>query len=164
MLLDKLLPAISVRWPWGVEEGTAIKVQQDNASPHIPTDDQWFCAAVEEYGRRVELVFQPPNSPDLNVLDLGLFTAIQARQRLRMTRDLDELIAAVEASYWELPPATINACLLTLEATMDKCIQEYGGNAFKPAHMAKARLEKEGRLPLNLRCSDRTAEVLSLSL
>ncbi|KAG3009877.1 hypothetical protein PC128_g17925 [Phytophthora cactorum] len=75
MLLDKLLPAISVRWPWGVEEGTAIKVQQDNASPHIPTDDQWFCAAVEEYGRRVELVFQPPNNPDLNVLDLGLFTA-----------------------------------------------------------------------------------------
>ncbi|KAG6956316.1 hypothetical protein JG688_00011482 [Phytophthora aleatoria] len=47
---------------------------------------------------------------------------------------------------------------------MDKRIQEYGGNAFKPAHMAKARLEKEGRLPLSLRCSDRTAEVLSLSL
>ncbi|KAG3243282.1 hypothetical protein PI124_g11892 [Phytophthora idaei] len=144
---------------WGVEEGTAIKVQQDNASPHVPTDGQWFCAVVEEYGRRVELVFQPPNSPDLNVLDLGLFTAIQARQRLRMTRDLDELMAAVEASYWELPPVTINACFLTLQATMDKCIQEYGGNAFKPAHMAKARLEKEGRLPLSL--SERVASPCS---
>ncbi|KAG2783446.1 hypothetical protein Pcac1_g6612 [Phytophthora cactorum] len=64
MLLDKLLPAISQRWPWSVEEGTPIKLQQYNASPHIPTDDQWFCAAVEEYGRRVELVFQLLNSPD----------------------------------------------------------------------------------------------------
>ncbi|KAG2799716.1 hypothetical protein PC116_g11794 [Phytophthora cactorum] len=117
----------------------AIKVQQDNASPHIPTDDQWICAAVGEYGRRVELVFQPPNSPDLNMLDLGLFTAIQARQRLRMTRDLDELIAAVEASYWELLPATINACFLTLQATMDKCIQEYGGNAL--SQLIRRRLD-----------------------
>ncbi|KAG2926665.1 hypothetical protein PC117_g14800 [Phytophthora cactorum] len=43
--------------------------------PSLRDGRGWFCAAVEEYGRRVELVFQPPNNPDLNVLDLGLFTA-----------------------------------------------------------------------------------------
>ncbi|KAG3135331.1 hypothetical protein PC128_g26078 [Phytophthora cactorum] len=88
-------------------------------------------------GMALPIAFPATLSVDL-YSPLGLFTAIQARQRPRMTRDLDELIAAVDASYWELSPATINACFLTLQATMDKCIQDYGGNAFKPAHMAKA--------------------------
>ncbi|TYZ67626.1 hypothetical protein PybrP1_000870 [[Pythium] brassicae (nom. inval.)] len=37
----------------------------------------------------------PANSPDLNVLDLGLFTAMQARQRRKPARALDELARAM---------------------------------------------------------------------
>ncbi|ETL87963.1 hypothetical protein L917_12953 [Phytophthora nicotianae] len=47
---------------------------------------------------------------------------------------------------------------------MNKCIEEKGGNDFKPVHMRKAHLAKEGRLPLSIRCSSTAAEVLSLSV
>ncbi|ETK85759.1 hypothetical protein L915_09537 [Phytophthora nicotianae] len=114
-----------------MDESVKIDVQQDNATPHIPTDDWRFLEAVEQCGRSIELVFQPPNSPDLNVLDLGLFTEIQSRQEQHLTRDFDELMAVVEAAYWELPPPTINATILRLQTTMNKCIEEKGGNDFK---------------------------------
>jgi hypothetical protein len=109
----------------------------------------------------MELSCQPPNSPDLNCLDLDLFTAIQARQRLCAPRSFEELIDAVSAAYWELPPSTINATFLSLQGTMDACILGAGGNAFRPRHMAKAKLEREGRLPVSLPCSPETSTIVS---
>ncbi|KAE9265608.1 hypothetical protein PR003_g32404, partial [Phytophthora rubi] len=97
MLIDKLLPAIRSKW------GTRITIQQDNASPHIDPKDSAFCAAVDALDLNVVLKFQPPNSPDLNCLDLGAFHAIQARQQLRSPRTLAELVAATTEAYWELP-------------------------------------------------------------
>lgn len=35
---------------------------------------------------------QPPNNPDINVLDLGLFNAIQTLQYQTAARNIDELI------------------------------------------------------------------------
>ncbi|GMF46400.1 unnamed protein product [Phytophthora lilii] len=104
-------------------------------------------------------MLQPPNSPDLNCLDLGLFNAIQAR--LRTPRNIDQLIEAVSDSYWELPPAIINAAFLSLQGSMDLCIRDGGGNAFKLPHMAKAKLEREGRLPTSVQCSPETAAIVS---
>ncbi|KAG6616384.1 Transposase, Tc1-like protein [Phytophthora cinnamomi] len=120
-----------------------------------------FADAVQQQELDIELCCQPPNSPGLNCLDLGLFAAIQARQRLRTPRSFDELIDAVTAAYWELPPSTINAAFLSLQGSMDLCIQDTGGNTFKPPHMAKAKLQREGRLPLSLQCSPKTAVIVS---
>ena len=39
---------------------------------------------------------QPPNSLDLNVLDLGFFNSIQNLQHEQLTSIIDELISAVE--------------------------------------------------------------------
>ncbi|ETL39188.1 hypothetical protein F441_22009 [Phytophthora nicotianae CJ01A1] len=114
-----------------MDESAKIVIQQENASPHIATDDPRFLKAVAQGKRSIGLFFQPPNSPDLNVLDLGLFTEIQSRQEQHLTRDFDELMAVVEAAYWELPPPTINATILRLQTTMNKCIEEKGGNDFK---------------------------------
>jgi hypothetical protein len=119
----------------------------------LPTFCQ-FCQAARDAGKDIGLRLQPPNSPDLNCCDLGLFTAVQARQRLRQTRTIDELIAATEAAYWELPPATINATFLSLQCAMDSCIQASGSNKYRIAHMAKAKLEREGRLPVSISCSE----------
>ncbi|GMF45421.1 unnamed protein product [Phytophthora fragariaefolia] len=112
-------------------------------------------------GRHVELRYQPANSPDLNVLDLGLFCAIQARQRKKIARTLDELIETITESNWELPARTINAAFLRLQDSMDQCIQQRGDNAYNPRHMKKAKLEREGRLPLSIRCSDEAAVYLA---
>ncbi|GMF50356.1 unnamed protein product [Phytophthora fragariaefolia] len=101
MLIDKRLPAILSKRPGG-GRGTRIRIQQDNASPHIDPKDSAFCAAVSALDLNVALKFQPPNSPDLNCLDLEAFNAIQARQQLRSPHALAELVAATGRSWLPL--------------------------------------------------------------
>ncbi|GMF37723.1 unnamed protein product [Phytophthora fragariaefolia] len=110
-------------------------------------------AAVTTSGCNVDLRFQPPNSPDLYVLDLFIFNAIQARQQLEMASTLDELMANVKRAYGELPASTLNAAFLTLQCSMDSCVAAGGNNDFKPRHMAKAEMEREGRLSRRIQCS-----------
>lgn len=93
-LIQHVLPAIGARMPLP-PNGTRVAIQQDNAPPHIATTDPEFYHAVLESGRDVALRFPPPNSPNLNCCDLGLFTAVQARQ----IRTIDELIEATEAAF-----------------------------------------------------------------
>ncbi|GMF34460.1 unnamed protein product [Phytophthora fragariaefolia] len=64
----------------------------------------------------------------------------------------------ITESYWELPPQTINFAFMSLQDSMDQCIIQRGDNDFKPRHTKKAQLEREGRLPLRIRCSDEAAE------
>ena len=72
-----LLPAIKQKWP--VEEfGEPIFIQQDNAKTHIDVNDVVFKEAATADGFDIRLMYQPPNSPDLNALDLGLFSGIKS--------------------------------------------------------------------------------------
>ncbi|GJS17051.1 hypothetical protein Tco_0411523 [Tanacetum coccineum] len=73
-LLQKVLPAIRARWTQG--HMGPIYIQQDNAKPHIGVDDAEFLQEASQDGFDIRIRFQPPNSPDLNVLDLGFFRAI----------------------------------------------------------------------------------------
>ncbi len=67
--LDKVIPAVKNKMP---DNAQNVIFQHDNATPHgsittallegVSTDG--WCFAVKP---------QPPNSPDLNVLDLGFF-------------------------------------------------------------------------------------------
>ena len=78
MLLTKVIPAIKEKWP--AELAKDIYIQWDNARPHqIPRDEEWF-QATQTDGWNINFIFQPPQSPDLNVLDLGLFRTIQSLQ------------------------------------------------------------------------------------
>ncbi|KAG2958806.1 hypothetical protein PC116_g28862 [Phytophthora cactorum] len=161
MLIQHLLPAVCERWP-SICNGELLRVQQDNPPPppaHISPVDTQLVAAAAKLGLSIELCCQPPNSPDLNCLDLSLFSAIQARQRLRTPRSIEELVEAVKAAYWDLPPSTINAAFLSLQGSMDLCILGGSGNAFKP--LGKAKLQQEGRLPESVQCSPETAVIMS---
>ena len=68
-LIYHVLPAIKIKWP-GNLSNTRIKIQQDNAGPHIGSSYQEILHVVIEMGLQVDLVSQPSNSPDLNVLVL----------------------------------------------------------------------------------------------
>nr|GEY39158.1 hypothetical protein [Tanacetum cinerariifolium] len=70
-LIEKVLPDIRAKWPRG--HTRSIYIQQDNAKPHINVNDSAFLEAASRDGFDIRLCFQPPNSPDLNVLDLGFF-------------------------------------------------------------------------------------------
>ena len=76
-MINFLLPAIRQRWP-AAERGTTIWIQHDNAKTHIPVDDPEFVVAAQAEGWDIRLRCQPPNSPDLNILDLGFFAALQS--------------------------------------------------------------------------------------
>lgn len=47
-----------------------------NVRTHINCDDKEFHRVAMEDEFDIRLMYQPPNSPDLNILDLGLFSAI----------------------------------------------------------------------------------------
>ena len=65
-IIEKLLPVIKEKWPSNASD-CAIKIQQDNARPHISPMDVEFCNAVKANDLNVQLVCQPPNSPDMNM-------------------------------------------------------------------------------------------------
>ena len=57
-------------------------------------------AAGTSEGRNIRLLLQPPNSPDLNVLDLGFFRN-GLHQYLTPAKGIDDLVAAVQAAFDE---------------------------------------------------------------
>jgi hypothetical protein len=73
MLLNNVLPAIYSTFP---DTEASIFVQQDNAGPHISPDDPDFVDAVKDSDWGINLVFQPPNSPDFNLNDLGFISLL----------------------------------------------------------------------------------------
>jgi hypothetical protein len=143
-LLAKLLPAMRSRF----QRNTPIFIQQDNARPHILPTHQQFLAAAQSDGYDFRLQCQPPNSPDMNILELGFFYAIQLIQYPKPTRTLDELITAVLESFNEIEPQSLNFNFLTLQKVLNECMDNDGGNNFKIPHMGKHTLLKAGKFQL----------------
>lgn len=74
MLLHNVIPSIKSKWPSHLPKD--IWIQWDNVRPHqIPRDEE-FETACHSGGFNIQFIYQPAQSPDLNVLDLGLFNVI----------------------------------------------------------------------------------------
>ncbi|KAF0747401.1 hypothetical protein AaE_007744 [Aphanomyces astaci] len=145
MLIDNVIPAIKDKWPSG---GTrCVIIQQDNARPHVPPTDHAIMAACTKDGWAMELRFQPPNSPDMNVLDLGFFRAIQSLQVTNHSRGIDDIVAATEKAWEEVDSVTLNSNFLTLQCCFQEVIRMEGNNNYKIPHMHKVKLAARGRLP-----------------
>jgi hypothetical protein len=54
------------------------------------------------------MVFQPPNSPDTNILDLGWFASIQSMFQKKMPKTLPEILSKVNQSLAEYPHEKLN--------------------------------------------------------
>ena len=149
-LIEWLLPAIKEKFPLSTR---LIKIQQDNARPHIQPQDPTFLQAAQRLGLNVELVYQPPNSPDLNVLDLGYFNSIQSLQEEEAPTDIDQLVELVEQSYTNLNHHKMNNIFLTLQKVMEAVILCNGSNNYKLPHISKEALERRGQLPVSITVS-----------
>ena len=142
-----------MKWP-KCHKHLYIRIQQDNARPHIAADDTAFLEAASGTGLDIGLFCQPPNSPDLNVLDLGFFNAMQSLQQQSACRTVNELVAAVTTSFQQLETRKLNNVFLTLQKVMETIILRNGGNDYKIPHMSKQRLERNGELPVSIVVSD----------
>ncbi|KAE8771312.1 hypothetical protein D1007_56834 [Hordeum vulgare] len=136
-MINFLIPSIRARWH-AAERGMPIYVQQDNAKTHIPLDDPEFVAAAQAEGWDIRLTCQPPNSPDLNILDLG---------------SIDDIVIKVEHAFDEYPAERSNRIFLTLQSCMVEVLKQLGGNRYKVPHMRKADKERLGNLPITLQCT-----------
>ena len=152
-LIQKVLPAIQAVWPQELA-GETIWIQQDNAPSHVPSNDPEFLNAVAQSGLDVRLMQQPPNSPDMNILDLGLFSSLQSMADRLVSNNLDELIDNVMHEYDAYDADKINRVFLTLQSCLIEVMKIGGGNDYKIPHMYKDGLERAGNLPDVLEITD----------
>lgn len=75
-LINKVLFAIRVKWPRQIL-GNTSNIQQGNAKSHIHRNNGEFLEALKMDGFDIQLMCQPLNSTDLNILGLEFFAAIQ---------------------------------------------------------------------------------------
>jgi exosome complex RNA-binding protein Rrp42 (RNase PH superfamily) len=97
-------------------------------------------------------VCQPPNSPDLNVLDLGFFAAIQALQHKETPKTVDVLIGTVVKSFETYSPILSNKIFLTLQTCMVEVMKRKGSNRCSIPRIKKDIMLREGRLPTQIKC------------
>ncbi|KAF0684294.1 hypothetical protein As57867_023647, partial [Aphanomyces stellatus] len=115
-LVNKVLPAIESTWQGPTR---VIKLQHDNAKAQVTSTDAGLCAAFLSCagrGRSFSLDPQPPNSPDMNILDLGFFAAIQSLQHRSSARTIDELVSNVHRSFDEYPMESLDMTFMSLQA------------------------------------------------
>ena len=79
-----------------------IYIQQDGVKNHIHEDDKEFNNALMEQDIDAKLYMQTPNSPDVNLLDLGFVWAIQSFNDASPNNE-EELIQSVQDAYENYP-------------------------------------------------------------
>ncbi|KAH9124340.1 hypothetical protein AeMF1_004873 [Aphanomyces euteiches] len=136
-VLNKVLPAIWSKWPTSMKD-MPIVLQHDNASPHEIKDAEfdYFCSL---HGFKISMRFQPPNCPDLNVLDLGFFRSLQTIQFEKDACNVDEMVNAVNDAFVEVDVTTLENVFLTLQSVMISILEVGGYNNYKMPHTGKAK-------------------------
>ncbi|KAK4284387.1 hypothetical protein QN277_001230 [Acacia crassicarpa] len=156
-LIEHVVPAIKEKWPRN-SIGEPIYIQQDNARCHVHPNDSEFCRVATEGGFDIRLMNQPPNSPDLNILDLGFFNAIQSLQYKEVPKTTDDLIAAVVKSFESFSSIKSNKIFLTLQCCMVEILKKRGSNKYDLPHIRKEVMEKRGSLPNQIKCDPNLVE------
>jgi hypothetical protein len=170
MIIDDLLPAIQALWPageWG-DPNFKITVQQDGAGAHPQSwKDPVIQSTLTELAAngnftpgKIRFEAQPPNSPDTNICDLGLFNAIQASYYNSCPKNAMEIIEMVQKTWLEYPHEKINRLFVTLQSVYNSIIEEFGGNDYKLTHMNKDRMEREGTLPRELPLTEEAIRIV----
>lgn len=145
MVLNDVVPAIIAKWPlWS---GQSVVLQHDNASPHASVTSDDFEALAGSHGWRIAVRCQPPQSPDLNVLDLGFFASIQAEHFQQRMGSIEEMVDQVREAFYSMPSETLDNTFITLQHVVVAVLQARGGNDFKLPRQRKAKLRRMNALP-----------------
>ena len=146
LLISKLILAILENWPRRDRMSRTIYMQQDSVKNHICEDDEQFNITLMEQVIDAKLYMRTPNSADVNLLDLGLFRAIQSFNNASPKNE-EELIQLVTEAYDNYPQHKLNCTWLTLQSCFNQIILHHGDNDYSIEHISKAKLEWQGQLP-----------------
>ncbi|RHY61364.1 hypothetical protein DYB38_009325 [Aphanomyces astaci] len=147
-VINKVVPAIKASFP---STNKCVILQQDNATPHRSITDAVLESESTD-GWTFVMRIQTPNSPDLNVLDLGLFPFIQSLQLKKVSRTVDEVIRYTLAAFDELSYEKLESVFLTFQEVMRLVLQHAGDNNYALRHLKKAALRRAGLLMSNVSC------------
>ena len=143
-----------------------LLLQVDNAKPHCKRSKRLFPIIRKAggrnilsgvyYGPKVRLVFQPPDSPDLNVMDLGLFTNLWTKihKILKGSENIpsvDDVWEAAKVAWESITSVDIVILFQTLHARMEQVVECNGRNDMEIPHDGiRQRVEAEdSRLKLS---------------
>lgn len=159
IIINKVFPSIRDKIPKKhCGGGRVVWVQQDNSKPHVLPNDPDISQAGIAGGWNIKIKHQPPNSPDLNILDLGFFASIQSLQQRQVMRTIDELVTVVQDAYEKEDRFTLDNVFLSLHLAMERIMECGGGNNYKLGHIGKEKLRREGKLPVDLMCKQECYE------
>ena len=153
MLIEKVLPAIKQKWPRG-NGGGKIRIQMDNATSHqrsTEIKDAKIKAKIDELGLDCSFYFQPSRSPELNILDLGLFNSLKHSLLKTFTKNKTEMVDALYKAYNNMEKETIDDIFITLMMVMNQIIEHQGYNNFKIKYINKKRLRAQRKLPVTIK-------------
>ena len=163
LLISKLSLAIVEKWLWTDRLSRKIWIQQDGAKSHINTDDNEFKEALQDLEIKVDLYTQAVNSPDVNLLDLGFFRAIQSFNDAAPKNE-EELILSVQDVYTNYPRKRLNQTWLTLHSVFNQIILCNRDNDYNIKHLSKEKLERTGHLPNVLDAVDEASAFDEISI
>lgn len=112
-----------------------------------------------KYGWVIKLHTQPPNSPDFNLLDLGLFRSLLSTTWDRDMMDIQDILTVAREAFNNLKPRTINDTILPLYQHMECSMMVMGGNNFKTPHMKKAKRRRCGEDLEVYTCSEQAFKI-----
>ncbi|KAF2288317.1 hypothetical protein GH714_005981 [Hevea brasiliensis] len=153
-----------------IDKGTLVsKPSFNNMYDRIHIDKKWFyisktfekfylhpdeeepyrtCKAAGTDGFDIDLCRQPPNNPDLNVLDLGFFQAIDSLQHQQALNKIDSFVDVVKKAFDLLSPQELNSVFLTMQSCMVQIMKNFSRNNCKIPHMNKHKLQNSRNLPI----------------
>ena len=146
-LHHKIITFIMKVWPKAINK--QVKIQWDNAGPHLKHLSPEIIKECTINRWNITFVNQLAKFPNLNVLHLGLFNAIQTVQYRIPLKNTEDLEAAVCDAWGNIKMDTISRMWYTLQVTMDSVFSVVGNNTYKLKHINKTKMLKEGLLGRN---------------
>ena len=151
--------------------GRTLYYQHDGASPHTAHANlQHWRRHGNMKGFAIEVVVQPPHSPDLNVNDLAFFSSLQTDTELVAKENVFDSSAAVVKAWEEYPSERMASVWRLLYASYKGIVEDDSGNAYshhtssRKAHnvSAKAGDNHDRRFPVGkIVAVEATLEVLT---
>ena len=138
--------------PW--LRGAQCRIQQDGARPRTSEGEiEDLEAGCDGDGWSCVFITQPPNSPDTNFNDLGLFHSIKtmARQIKTHCATMEEMMDNVQIAFDLCPKEKIMGIWVCHFNNLRSVMSEDVGNDYQQAHNDSRSLMKSTGSPIDIR-------------
>ena len=111
-----------------------IVVQHDRAPPHRGKGNKTKLDGVRKVnGRKISILREPPQSPDLNILDLGIFSSLKRRisKHTGISKTTEDLKKAANEVYNSYDTVTMGRAWARLFVQYTEILRNGVGNDYK---------------------------------